>query len=362
MIEATQLFWFVGAFTFVFGTLIGSFLNVVIYRVPAGLSVVSPASRCGSCETPIAPYDNVPILSWLILGGRCRHCGVSISPRYAVVEGLTGGLAFGVWWRVAGRMLEMTGTMDVAVLGELAPLFFLQFTFVALLVAITFVDLDHFLIPHSLSLPGIVLAIASPWILSGFYGTPDYLGFWPPVTPAVSLAGAIGGFLSIVAIFYLYLAARGIEGIGGGDATLMAFVGGWLGWPSLIFIFFASSLQGVFVAGVSMLLGSGFARDSREIFNDEAPGGEPPDDEARSADVAQADDGVAPVGGAMDEPADPDDRAAERADHSAGVGESNNDGGKLAVPFGPFISLAALEFYFFGPLLPPELTMSYFYF
>lgn len=341
MTSPATIFWTTAAFAFVFGTLIGSFLNVVIYRVPAGLSIVSPGSRCPSCETPIRWYDNIPIVSWVLLGRKCRACGVAIAARYALVELLTGLLAFGVWYQAASGLLDLATLPAPEAFVPSIVSFLLRFTFAALLVAITFVDFDHYIIPHGFTLPGIVLGLLSPWILEWVMGPVGALQSWPPVTPISSLAGAIGGFVSVVGIFYFYLAWRGVEGIGGGDATLMALVGAWLGWPSLIFVFFAASLQGVIVAGLSMLFGVDFVKDSAEIFADEedAPDDEAPEKPANAADAVTA--------GASSEELD---AAAELP------------AGKMAVPFGPFICAAALEFLLFGPLLPPELSLVYLYF
>lgn len=331
MLTPTTIFWSCAAFAFVFGALIGSFLNVVIYRVPEGLSVVTPGSRCPSCGTAVRWYDNIPIVSWFILRGKCRQCGTSFSIRYALVEALTGLLAVGAWWQ-AGRALfgsEMIPPTDA--LAVMGGLFLLRFTLYAFLVAITFIDLDHFIIPHRISLPGIALGLASPWITQLLLGPEMALRYvWPPVTPGSSLAGAIAGFLVIVGLFYAYFAVRGAEGIGGGDATLMALVGAWLGWPALIFVLFAASVQGVAAAGISMLFGGGMVRDAAEVFaDDEDPPAQPEEPESAEA----TDDGE------VDEP------------------EVDPNEGKLAVPFGPFIALAAVEFALFGPFLPIELSM-----
>ena len=353
MNDPANIFWAWAAFAFVFGTLIGSFLNVVIYRVPAGLSVVKPASRCPACETPIRWYDNIPIVSWLVLRGKCRACKSEIPWRYAGVEALTGVLSAAVFYQQFGGMLRATALPAEEVLLGSFLIYLLHFAFVALLVAIAFVDLDHYLIPHEFTVPGIALGLAAPWIIDAALSERAMLYVWPPVTPWMSLAGALGGYLAIIAIFYLYLAVRGVEGMGGGDATLMALVGAWLGLPALVFVLFAASLQGLIAAGLSVLFWVEFVRDSTEIFVDEEKP-EPADDAASAEPEAEATEeglgrGALPpreeVGGGALPPRE--DTVVET--------------GRAAVPFGPFISLAAAEFLLLGPYLPPELNFIYLY-
>ncbi|MEZ4461915.1 MAG: prepilin peptidase [bacterium] len=315
------------AFAIMFGAAIGSFLNVVIYRVPAGLSVVHPPSRCPKCETRIAWYDNLPILSWLILRGKCRHCKTPISPRYALVELLTASLSGLIWWMWASQLLTPETDPTRIDWAWLMVPFFLRFTFIALLIVITFVDLDHFIIPHVFTIPGMIVGLATPWIYDAVLGHEYLLFIWPPVTPWTSLTGFIFGGLIVVFVFYLYLAARGVEGMGGGDVTLMAMVGAWLGWPALVFIFFAASVQGLVAAGVAKLFGLAYLKDGAEVFADDQPLG------FRDPD--------API---------PDDLP------------DTVPSGKLAVPFGPFIALAAAEFLLFGPWLPPEFSLGYMYY
>lgn len=351
MPSPTEIFWTFGAFAFVFGALIGSFLNVVIYRVPAGLSVVSPGSRCPTCGEPVRFYDNIPILSWFLLRGRCRHCKTPFSARYAAVEALTGALAFAAWWQAAGGLLRLDELGDAALLGPVAGLFLLRFTLYAFLVAITFIDLDHFIIPHAIALPGIALGLASPWVTQLMLGAEGAQMIWPPVTPMMSLVGAIAGFLTVVGLFYAYWAIRGAEGIGGGDATLMALIGAWLGWPALLFVLFAASLQGVIAAGISMLVGGGVVRDASELFADDDPR-----DETREEPSEEPRD--EPRGEPRDEPGDTDGHA-EQPDGTPD--DADPHAGRLAVPFGPFLALAALEFAILGPIMPPELNMIYLY-
>ena len=336
--SATALFWSLAALAFALGAVVGSFLNVVIYRVPAEQSVVSPGSRCPSCETPIAWYDNIPILSWIFLRARCRHCQASLSVRYPFIEALMGLLSLGLWLKIAARpfrIFEAQPIADPTVLPwtSLAVAFGLYFVFLAILVAITFVDLDHYLIPHEFTLPGIALGVLAAYLLNhdGLMAPGALHGLFPPVSLVSSIVGVVVGGGVIILLFYLYFAARGIQGLGGGDVTMMALMGAWLGWPALIFIFFAASIQGLIAAGLGALFGAGFLKDSEEILAADAPDG--------GDDVAT--DGDSPGGDAADEEAPQ---------------------GGLAVPFGPFIALAGLQFFFVGEFLPDWLAMTYIYY
>ncbi len=330
-------------FAFVIGATIGSFLNVVIYRVPAGLSIVQPASRCPSCETPIRWHDNIPIFSWLILAGKCRDCGAKFSPRYALIELLTAVIAAVMWWQCAAPVFaEFSDPTEIPWKWVVIPFAF-RFIFACLLIVIAFVDLDHFIIPHEFTVPGMVIGLAAPWVYNFVLGPEWFLmpWMWPPATPMISLIGFLAGGLMILLIFYLYLAARGVEGMGGGDVTLMAMVGAWLGWPSLVFIFFAASLQALVGAGVAHLFGLDFLKDGAEVFADDEPLGFRDKEEEASVDDAAEGEGE-------------EDESAEEVDDTIPAG-------KLALPFGPFIALAALEFLILGPYLPDALSMRYFY-
>lgn len=359
MLTSTHIFWSGAAFAFVFGALIGSFLNVVIYRVPLGLSIVSPGSACPACETPVRWYDNIPIVSWFVLRGKCRSCRAPFSIRYAGVELLTAVLAGAAWWQAASWMMATEALPSTTALAVVGALFLLRFTLFAFLVAIAFIDLDHFIIPHVISLPGIALGIASPWIVQALVG-PVYAPhvMWPPVTPLTSLVGAILGFVMILVLFYAYFAVRGIEGLGGGDATLMALIGAWLGWPALVFVLFAASFQGVLAAGVTMLFGGSFVRDAGELFAEEPDGAD--DGEVGGSE----EDATVNAAEAGDEPDLEREQASSDGEESSEEGEVEADSaydGKLAVPFGPFLTLAALEFAVLGPYLPDALNMMYLY-
>jgi leader peptidase (prepilin peptidase)/N-methyltransferase len=209
-------------FALAFGLCIGSFLNVCIHRLPLKQSVVRPRSRCPQCETPIRAYDNLPVLSYLWLGGRCRDCRARISPRYPLVELLSGAFAAMTYLKfgLSGQALVL-------------------FLFLAALLVITFIDLDHRIIPDVLSLPGIPVGFASSFGLLA-------------ITPFESLLGILsgGGSLFLVAWGYQLLARR--EGMGGGDIKLLAMIGAFVGWKGVVFTIFVSSLTGT-LAGAALI-------------------------------------------------------------------------------------------------------------
>ena len=212
---------------FLIGAAVGSFLNVCIYRLPQGKSIIIPRSTCPKCGKPIRPYDNIPILSYFILGGRCRDCREAISPRYAIIEALTGILALSLYLKYG-----------------LTPSFFATFIFGAALIVVTFVDLDHQIIPDIITLPGIPLFfLAAVFILKLSY-VDALLGL---------LIG--GGSLYLISVAYRLFTKR--EGMGMGDVKLLAMLGAFLGWKSLIFILFVSSFLGSLIGLTIILLKKG---------------------------------------------------------------------------------------------------------
>lgn len=226
------------AWVFVFGLLFGSFLNVCIYRLPRGLSVVSPRSACPKCEKQIAIYDNIPVLSWLLLRGRCRHCKTPISPRYAVVELLTGAL-FLVCFLQFGATLA---TLKWCVFGFLT-------------LGLIFTDAETKLLPDKMTLTGLVLGL----IFSAFVPVRDLaaqlLAGWSPasldstttghlLSVADSALGALVGASFIYGVGEIYFRARGVEGMGFGDVKLMGMVGAFLGVKLTVFTMFAASVAG----------------------------------------------------------------------------------------------------------------------
>lgn len=211
------------AFVFTFGAIIGSFLNVCIARLPDGRSVVRPPSHCPKCQTYLSWYENVPILSYLVLGGRCRTCKIRISPIYPAVEVLTGALAVALFLRL-GPTLAFAG----------------YFAFAAALVVITFIDLDHQIIPDVISLPGIVVGLAFSLVS-------------PLVTPLDALLGVLAGGGVLLSVAWLYKTFRGQEGMGGGDIKLLAMIGAFLGWQSIFVTLFVGSVIGSIIGVVVML-------------------------------------------------------------------------------------------------------------
>ncbi|HBA71391.1 MAG: peptidase A24 [Geobacteraceae bacterium GWC2_55_20] len=210
-------------FSFVFGMVVGSFLNVCICRMPKEESIVSPPSHCPHCNYQIRWYDNIPVISYLLLRGRCRGCGARISLQYPLVEMLNGIITLLLF-------LRFGPTLAFAVL----------FVFCSALVVITFIDIEHQIIPDEISLPGIIIGFVMSFFLQGHNWLNSLLGI---------LLG--GGSLLLVAYGYQWLTGK--EGMGGGDIKLLAMMGAFLGWKSIPFIILASSLVGS-VVGVSIML------------------------------------------------------------------------------------------------------------
>ncbi len=215
-----------GIFSVVLGAIVGSFLNVCIYRIPSGKSIVLPASHCPVCEHPIKFYDNIPIISYIILRGKCRNCDEKISLIYPAIELLTAVMSL-LLLRKYGLSFE----------------YLFSFIFTCSLIVITFIDLKHQVIPDVITLPGIPL-----FALAAF--------LFMDVTIRDSLIGILagGGFLYMIAFGYQLLTKR--EGMGGGDIKLLAMLGGFLGWQSLWFVIMASSLIGA-TAGISVMVSRG---------------------------------------------------------------------------------------------------------
>jgi leader peptidase (prepilin peptidase)/N-methyltransferase len=223
---------------FFLGLAFGSFLNVCIYRLPLGLSVVTPRSACPRCKRQIAFYDNLPVLSWLILRGRCRHCKAAISVRYLLIELLTGVLFLGCY-AYAGLTLA---TLKYCVFGFL-------------LLGLIFTDAETKLLPDKLTLPGIVLGLVFSLVVPvhdlasqfvpGMVNLPFSADISAPLLSLLdSLLGAALGASFIYGAGAVYLRWRGAEGMGFGDVKLMAMVGAFLGMKLTIFTIFAASLAG----------------------------------------------------------------------------------------------------------------------
>ena len=217
---------FSNLFVFLIGLCIGSFLNVSIHRWPLGKSIVRPPSACPACGAPIRWYDNIPILSYIMLRGRCRDCNAPIGARYPLVELLTGLLAMATWMRYGPGLPAL-----------------IYFGLIAALIVISFIDYDHRIIPDFITLPGIPI---------GFIAT---FGL-PAVTWNSSLIGIAVGGGSLMAIAIGYRLLSGKNGMGGGDIKLLAMIGGFLGWQGVLFTIMTSSFLGTLV-GIGVALHSG---------------------------------------------------------------------------------------------------------
>jgi leader peptidase (prepilin peptidase)/N-methyltransferase len=202
---------------FVFGAVVGSFLNVCIYRIPRSKSIVKPNSFCPNCEKPIEFYNNIPIVSYVILGGKCRHCSTKISMRYPFVELMT-AVIFLMISRRWGLSYES----------------FIQMFFVALLITISFIDYDFQIIPDILSIGGLVLGLAIAFVRPGFRFMDAFYGV---------LIG--GGVLFVIAYGYQLIMKR--EGMGGGDIKLLAMIGAFTGFKGVIFSLVCGSIIGTLV-------------------------------------------------------------------------------------------------------------------
>jgi len=226
---------------FILGSVIGSFLNVCIYRIPAGISIVTPRSRCGSCGRTLSSIDLIPILSWIILRGKCRTCGSAISPRYALVEALQGILYVALFYRFG--------------LSAVTPVMWL---FISILTVVFFIDLDHQIIPNKVVLFGLASGLI-PVIMYWSQGYPLY----ESVTWYEPLLGLTVPFLLMLAVALLSVLFFKQSGIGMGDVKIYAPIGLFIGWKlSLMSIWFAFFFGGLF----GLLWIFVFKRDKKEMI------------------------------------------------------------------------------------------------
>jgi len=213
----------------IYGALISSFLNVVIYRLPRGESIISPPSRCPGCGARVRPWDNIPILSWLLLGGRCRDCKKPISIRYPLVE-------------AAGAALVVL----VVHRWGLTPTAAIYAAFSLSMLVITLIDLDHQIIPDAITIPGTLLALA--------------LVNWTDPTWLDALIGAAAGFAVLYGVGEIYHRSTGIDGMGGGDIKMAAYMGAMLGWKGVLLAIFLGALLGSVAGITTMVIGKGHRR------------------------------------------------------------------------------------------------------
>lgn len=294
--------WFVRGLAVVLGLLWGSFLNVVIYRLPRGMSVVNPPSHCPACGAPVKPWLNVPVLSYLVLRGRAGCCGAKMSPRYPLVELMGGGFALAI---VEVFIRDLPHDVSFARAGVL----FAAYLALTLgLLAAAFIDLELMIIPDSIAIGGAVLGLAT----AGLRGMP-YL---------MSAAGAAAGFFIVwLPFIVLYRAVRGRDGMGLGDAKLLALAGAWLGWQGVLFALFAGAIQGS-LAAVAVVLTRGKIDDPEAVRaeREELVKAAAEGDEEAKALLADDPLGAEPQDGFM----------------------------KARLPFGPFLILGIYEFMFLG--------------
>jgi leader peptidase (prepilin peptidase) / N-methyltransferase len=290
--------WFLVSIAVTLGLLWGSFLNVVIYRVPREMSVARPPSSCASCGARIKPYDNIPVLSWLLLRGKARCCGAKISPRYPIVELIGGAVGLATL-----EVLLHTFPSDTPVL-RASAVFVADFGLALALVAAAFIDAEHMYLPDTITLGGTAVGIATATLRGG--------------SLAESLVGALVGFLGVWLPFIVfYKKVRGRTGMGLGDAKLVMLAGAWFGWEGAVFVLSAAAVQGTVCALAIYLIAGKIAepeavRKDREELKEAAAAGD-----AEAAEILALD----PLG---EEPP------------ATGLGLSR-------FPFGPFLALACLE-------------------
>ncbi|HEY9626745.1 MAG TPA: prepilin peptidase [Coleofasciculaceae cyanobacterium] len=222
--------------TFALGAAVGSFLNVVIYRIPAGLSLLFPPSRCPHCLRRLKSYDNVPVLGWLALKGRCRYCRSPIAVRYPLVEAATGVLFVWVYWAY---------DLSLHTLG--------YWTFFSWLLALALIDLDTLTLPNVLTQSGLMAGLIYQAI-AGWYAMPGGLSgsahqLWE------GILGAVVGIWVFDIITILASIAFGQTAMGGGDAKLMGMIGAWLGWKLVLLSGFLACAIGAFLGGGAMAIG-----------------------------------------------------------------------------------------------------------
>jgi leader peptidase (prepilin peptidase) / N-methyltransferase len=225
----------IASFVFIFGAAIGSFLNVVIYRIPANLSLLYPPSRCPVCKHRLGKTENIPIIGWLWLKGKCRHCKTPISPRYPIVETTTATLFVLVYLQFGMGMITVG-----------------YWVFLSLLLALSLIDYDTMTLPNSLTQSGLMIGLGYQIIIGG---QGDNLRV---SIPQQLMGGMIGAVLGIWLFDLITIVASGVMGqtaMGGGDAKLVAMMGAWLGWKLLLVGCFLGCATGAFVGGAAIALG-----------------------------------------------------------------------------------------------------------
>lgn len=228
--------WLTYFASILFGLILGSFVNVIILRLPKGQSLVHPNSRCPQCKKAIRWWDNIPVLSFLLLRGKCRNCHKAISFRYPVIEALMG-------------LLFLTCRIHQ---GWTPVLFFRDWPLMMLLVSVAFIDLEHHIIPDELSLGGLVLGLATCWAA-------------PQLGWKSSILGALFGFSVFYALAWSYQRVRKVDGLGGGDIKFLATIGAFLGPAGVVATIFVSSIAGSLVGiGWTLLANQGVKKGTEK--------------------------------------------------------------------------------------------------
>jgi leader peptidase (prepilin peptidase)/N-methyltransferase len=243
--------WLACAFIAMLGAIIGSFLNVVVHRLPREESIVFPNSRCPQCGAGIQPYDNIPVISYLILRGRCRSCRTPISARYPAVEAFTALLYVAVFLRDGAT-----------------PALPFELLFVTALVALIFIDAEHMILPNAITYPGILFALAARLVIPLLMGRPFFDDLeaqltgapadWPMWAASLvgALVGALAGGGSLWLMGWLWERLRGVEAMGLGDVKMMFMVGAYLGWRLTTVTIFLAVLTGS-LTGIALMLRRG---------------------------------------------------------------------------------------------------------
>ncbi|MEP7050692.1 MAG: prepilin peptidase [Pseudomonadota bacterium] len=300
---------FVTAVAVALGLVFGSFLNVVIYRLPRGESLSHPPSRCPGCGKPIRVYDNIPVLGWLLLRGRARCCKIRISVRYPLIEALGGLLAWAIVRVVIFELPDETVWWKVV-------LIFAAYLALALgLLAASFIDLDHMYLPDEITLGGAALGFASIPLRD--------------VNLKDALLGALVGFLVVWLPFdFLYSKLRGMPGMGLGDAKLTMLAGAWFGWQGALFALLGGAVQASFTA-LAVYLARGRLEEPESVLRER--------EELRALlDSTEGEERAE-----LEREMARDPLAFEP---EAGLG-------KARLAFGPFLALATLEYMLFGDVI-----------
>jgi leader peptidase (prepilin peptidase)/N-methyltransferase len=312
-------------FAFVVGLCLGSFLNVVIARIPEGISIVQPRSRCPKCHKTITWNDNIPLVSWILLGGKCRSCHTSISPRYPIVELLTGLLTLAL-----ARRFGMT------------PIAFGYLVFIGVLIAVAYIDLDHWIVPLDLVLGGTVVGVLSSFV------NPD-LHWWE------SILGAVVGFgaFALLAAVGTYVFKK--PALGKGDWYLLAMIGAFLGVKALLPVILVASLLGSIVGVILLGLGRGEPGPQLAVAGAGASGveaavQEAPTTENEAHKQATSVEPATEPAASTDAPPNSEVPAATDVVHPD-EDDENWVPPKNSVPFGPFLALGAMAQLFAGDWL-----------